>query len=595
MFCSLIFLLLVVTACDSSGSSVTSTPTPTASLQFQTLNLGIPQKALLAPITGPVPESQVMHVGITFKIDPNVLKQFGGTGSASSTENGGDVAQKLGISEQTYQSFKDYFGIQNATVNLSKTRTWMTVDIQAGSVDRLLQTTLVFHKLGTRTFYTPDPAHMPKVPVQLASQILAVTGLDNYSTPVRPGGFSALRPAQTQKAQVDCSALSNKAYWNVPILFPSDLANAYGLTPFWQKGWGGQGQKILLVEPYDTYKQADVDAFFRCSRFQGTFHTVTVDGVPSAPTNDFDETTLDIDMLASVAPRADIVDYQSDGYGAMQNGGDWNVVMNGILQRIIDDYKDNTRSGTVVSISMQADETSISQSDLDMLDQSLQILTQVEHMSVFVATGDCAAFETQQYDQLSVSSPADDPWSIAVGGTQLSVNRQGSRSSEIAWSDATADHAQCNNSWGTGGGVSTVFPQPSWQQQNASAITGLKNQYSNGNRQLPDITAAAANVVAYMNGQWMYCFGTSAATPIVAGGMAVMNGAFMKSFKHFFYGPAGLYAAQASGAKYHPFYDITKGDNIYYPATTGWDYTSGLGAPNFLGYYESLQLFLKAS
>ncbi|HEX7736256.1 MAG TPA: S53 family peptidase [Ktedonobacteraceae bacterium] len=592
MFGSLVCLLLVLTACDSDTSSVT--PTPTSSLQFQTLNLGIPARALQAPITGPVPGSQVIHVGITFKVDPNTLKQFGGTGSASNSQSGGDVAQKLGISEQTYQNFKTYFGIENATVNLSKTRTWMTVDIQAGSVDRLLQTTLVFHKLGTRTFYTPDPAHLPKVPVQLASQILAISGLDNYSVPARPGGgLAAHLPAQTQNAQVDCSALSNKAGWNVPVLFPSDLANAYGLTSFWQKGWGGQGQKVLLVEPYDTYNQNDVNAFLRCSRFQGTFHTVTVDGVPSAPTNDFDETTLDIDMLASVAPRADIVDYQSDGYGAMQNGGDWNMVMNGLLQRIIDDYQNNTHSGTVVSISMQSDETSISQSGLAALDQSLQILTQVEHMSVFVATGDCAAFETQQYDQLAVSSPADDPWAIAVGGTNLRVNVQGNRASEVAWSNASADHSQCNNSWGTGGGISTAYPEPGWQQQNASAIPGLHNQYSNGNRQLPDVTAAATNVVAYMNGQWTYCFGTSAATPIVAGGMAVMNGSFMKTFKHFFYGPSGFYAAQASGAKYHPFYDITGGDNIYYRASPGWDYTSGLGAPNFLGYYESLQLLLK--
>lgn len=582
---------MVLAGCDSGGSSNLAV-TPTSTLNFQTLNLNIPQKALDAPIVGVVPDSQVLHVGVTFKIDPNTLKQLDNNGSDNS-QSGDNLAQKLGISAQTEQAFKEYFGIEGATINLSKTRTWMNVDIKAGSLATLLQTKFVQHKLNNLTFYTPDPAHMPKVPTQLASQILAVTGLDNYSTPPHTSGyFQPMSTHQAKGAQVDCSALTNRAGWNVPILLPYDYINAYGLAPFQQKGWYGQGQKVLLVEPDDSYSQSDVNTFFQCANFKGSFNTVTVDGAPAVPNGSFDESTLDIDTIASVAPRAQIVDYQGDAMGAYQNGGSWGTVFNDLLQRIIDDYQNDTHSGTVVSISIGGGESQNSPNDMQAIDQSLQIMTQAEHMTVFVASGDCGAFEDRTYGQLDVSWPADDPWVVGVGGTMLSVNGNGNRTREVAWSDSTASQSDCNNSWGTGGGVSAYFQQPDYQQQNASSIAGLHNQYSTGYRQSPDIAAAATNNICYMQNEWGDCSGTSAATPLVASGTAVLNGAFRYNFKYFFFSPSIWYAAQAQGAKYQPLYDITQGDNLYYKAGGGWDYATGLGVPNFAGYYESLQLFI---
>ncbi|GHO85025.1 S53 family peptidase [Dictyobacter formicarum] len=580
---------------NTTSNNATPTPTPTSNLQYQTLKLDIPQQALTAPITGPLSDNQILHVGVTFKIDPNTIKKFDNKGSdSSSTQNSGDLAKNLGISEQAYQQFKHYFGIKDATVNLNKTRTWMTIDIKAGSLATLMQTKFVTHKLNNRSFYTPDPNQMPKVPVQIAGAILAVSGLDNYSHPARPGGF--FTPASSHHTQstadVDCSPLTNKAGWTTPTLLPSDYIQSYGLAPFQKKGWYGQGQKVLLVEPYDTYIRNDVNAFFNCVNFKGTLKTVTLDGTPQVPTGFFDESTLDLDVIASVAPYAQIVDYQGDAGGAYQRGGDDFVVINDLLQQIIDDYRNDTHSGAVISMSFGGPESEITQNDLAMINQSLQILTEDEHMSIFVASGDCAAFGTGSYGQLGVSFPASDPWVVATGGTMLKTEANGQRASEIAWSDSTADHSTCNNSWGSGGGVSTAFKAPDWQQQSTSSISGLQNQYSTGYRQLPDLAAAATNNVCYMQNRWGACDGTSAATPLVASGMAVLNGAFKYNFKHFFFGPSGWYAAQAKEAKYHPFYNITKGDNIYYRATPGWNYPTGLGTPNFLGFYQSLQQFL---
>jgi len=44
---------------------------------YVSLNLGIPAAALNAPVKGPLPDSTVLYVGITFKIDPKVLAEAG--------------------------------------------------------------------------------------------------------------------------------------------------------------------------------------------------------------------------------------------------------------------------------------------------------------------------------------------------------------------------------------------------------------------------------------------------------------------------------------------------------------------------------------
>ncbi|HTK06853.1 MAG TPA: S53 family peptidase [Ktedonobacteraceae bacterium] len=588
--------LLILAACGSGNNTVKATPTaaPTFNMQLQPLNLGIPQAALSAPITGSLPDSQVLHVGVTFKIDPATIKKFDTNGS-DTNQNGSDLAKSLGISDQEYQNFKTYFGIQNATVNLNQAHTWMTVDIKAGSLAQLMQTKFVMHKLNNRSFYTPDPKQMPKVPAQLANQILSVTGLDNYSQPARPGGAftpaSSATTQSTQNANADCAAISDKADWNGPILLPADYVRSYGLASFQQNGWYGQGQKVLLVEPIDAYSPSDVNAFFGCANFKGSFNTVTVDGAPPVAT-DFDESTLDLDVIASVAPQAQIVDYQGDSLGAYQRGEDAFVVVNDLLQRIIDDYRNDTHSGTVISMSFGGNEADMTQADLTMINQSLQILTQAEHMTIFVASGDCAAFATGTYGQLGVSFPASDPWVVATGGTILNTDGNSNRTGEVAWSDSTASHSACNNSWGSGGGVSTIFQEPSWQQQDATSIPGLHNQYSTGYRQVPDLAAAATNNLCYMNGRWGGCSGTSAATPLVASGTAILNGASRHNLKLYFYGPSAWYSAQSSGAKYHPFNEITQGNNLYYQAGSTWNYPTGLGTPNFAGYYQSLQLLI---
>src|SRR5207237_7358544 len=223
-------------------------------------------------------------------------------------------------------------------------------------------------------------------------------------------------------------------------------------------------------------------------------------------------------MVAGLARSVHIADYETDGNS---NNDVW-VQVNDELQQIIDDNTNNASSGSVVSISLGDAEGQITSNDRVAFEKSIQILTQVEHMTVFVASGDCGAFTDRMFRSLSVSFPASDPWSTAVGGTVLSIDNSQNRAGEAAWSNDSNPSSR-KNSWWNGGGLSKVYRRPGWQN-----AYGVNNRYSNGARQVPDISATAFALAIYFNGQWGAVGGTSAAAPIWAAGQSLINQGLIK-------------------------------------------------------------------
>lgn len=559
---SLVLAILLLAACNGGPTNVQQTPVANQSVA---LPLGIPASALNAPITGTVPDTQIFHVGVTFNIDQQALSQFGNgrTTSNGQPANASDIAHQLGISDADFQKIKSFFGVSGASVQLSQTHTSMNLDIKAGSLAKLLHTSFVYHQLNGRTYYTPDPRHLPVVPQVVAARILAVTGLDSYSQAPRTGLQLNGQPLTQHNARGFGICPTN-----VPGFVGRDqVARSYGFDKLWQRGWMGQKATINLVE-IDGTSQSDLDPYFQCVHYKGKVSYTTIDGRAPAPEG---ETTLDIDMIAGLAPDANIHDYQTDISRAPDGG--WQNLLD-TFQRIIDDHAHNLHSMEVVSVSLGAPEAGLTSSLAAAFNQRLQILTQAEHMTVFVASGDCAAFMDGIYGQLDVSFPASDPYATAVGGTNLQTKLDGNRTSETVWSDGS-NHKACQNAWGSGGGLSKIFKQPSWQ----TGVSGLKNHYSTGKRQLPDIAAAASNLLIFFQGIWQPVDGTSAATPIWAAAMVVLNQGFVATKHYYAYGSATFYYIQAHAGRAHPYYGITSGTNLYYKAGPGWNYTSGLGAP----------------
>ena len=555
------FFLLFVPLLASCGG-------PTG-LEMTPIDLGLPAAALKSPVVGPLPDNTQLHVRITFKVSQSIINklqgQKGRPGQPSHLEN---LAKQVGIDDGTYQKIKAFFNLKGIALNLSKLRTHLAINAKASTFAKLLQTHFVIHKYNGHTFFAP--ATPPKLPKFIVDSIVAITGLDNYSS--QPQHTLTMQhfnlPRSGTHPEQDCSPLDQ-------TLLPKDVAHTYGYDQLWAHGWHGENMTVNLVE-IDGFYSDDVQNYFDCINFQGHLNVVNIDGSPSEALG---ETTLDIEMVAGLARSVNIVDYQTDG----NSGYDIWTQVNDELQQIINDNTNNANSGSVVSVSLGATETDLTRGDRAAIDQSLQLLTNVEHMRIFVASGDCGAFANGIYRSLSVSFPASDPWATSVGGTILSIYQNQTRANEIAWSDAS-NLSRCKNQWGTGGGNSEVYARPGWQN-----APGVINQFSNGNhRQIPDIAAVSYALAVYFQGQWGAVGGTSAAAPIWATGLALVNQGLMHQIGKFTASPQLFYVVANNSGSRHPYFDVTRGNNLYYPATPGWDYSTGLGTPNLWDFYMAL-------
>ncbi|TMD45042.1 MAG: hypothetical protein E6I90_08015 [Chloroflexi bacterium] len=64
-----------------------------------------------------------------------------------------------------------------------------------------------------------------------------------------------------------------------------------------------------------------------------------------------------------------------------------------------------------------------------------------------------------------------------------------------------------------------------------------------------------------------------------------MNQGLIKQIGKYAYSPRMFYLAADKNNSRRPYYDVTRGNNLYYPATPGWDYPTGLGTPNLADFY----------
>jgi kumamolisin len=554
-----VFLFILLVGCGGPNPVTIATPTPALPpLTWTTFDLHLPPEALNAPVVGPLPDDTLLHVITTFRVNQQILEKLQSTPG----QNLESAANQLGINDSEYQQLKQVYGVQDATLNLNKLHTTLTITAKAKTIALVLQIHFLLHTLNGRTFYAPSSN--PRVPTLIADKILSITGLDSYSLSPRTG-FVA-HPSQTmgkRAAPLDCNLPQN-------VLSPLALAHFYSYDQLYKSGLNGEGITINLVE-IDGFAKADAQNYASCLNYRGHLKVIDLNTPPSPG----GEATLDVEMIMGLAPAANIVDYETSDANFTS--------INAALQGIINDNVKNTTSGSLVSFSLGATESGITPGDVAAIDQSLQILTQAEHMTVLIASGDCAAFDSETYGDLSVDFPASDPWAVAVGGTALILDRQKGLH-ETAWANG-ANRSACNNHWGSGGGLSKLFQRPAWQD-----APGVQNTFSNGMRQMPDVSAFASTLTYYYLGRWNATGGTSAAAPIWASGMALVNERLLQQTHRILFGPTLFYQVARNGVNSQspPYTDVTQGDNLYYPATRNWDFASGLGTPNLHDFYTIL-------
>src|SRR5581483_11045146 len=173
---------------------------------------------------------------------------------------------------------------------------------------------------------------------------------------------------------------------------------------------------------------------------------------------------------------------------------------------------------------------------------------------------------------VQVSMPASDPLVLAVGGTALNASPAGAYQGEMAWNGTTD---------ASGGGYSSLFPRPSYQDGVAPA---------GASRGVPDVAANAdagtAMAETFGDGESRPASGTSAATPLWAGLIALAD---QEAGRHLGFVNPAIYQIARSPAYHQAFHDVVTCDNsvlwptglfVGYNAGPGWDPVTGWGSPD---------------
>jgi kumamolisin len=401
-----------------------------------------------------------------------------------------------------------------------------------------------------------------EIPANLEGIVTGVFGLDQRRVARRVPGIP---PYQGSAESVAEGALS-----------PADLEERYRFP-----AGEGEGQTVAIAEFGGAYFPNDLAVFcHQQGRAEPTVKQVGL-GVPvlteqqvmALPSSQREqvleeagEVNMDVQIVAGLCPGADIVVY----FTTFDQKG-WVDLLNEII-------KGEPAGAVAVSVSwgLAEDSSDFSASARRVIDHRLQAAALLG-VTVCVSSGDDGSGDQMHDGQAHVNFPASSPHVLAVGGTQLEGDQ------EVVWWQSPGDRAHGGGA--TGGGVSTVFPQPSWQTVEVSAPEGSSSR----GRIVPDISALAGPPYyqLVMLGKPAPNGGTSASAPLWAALIARSAAAADPQRAPVFLAPL-LYGAGPDG---HPLgtsvcRDITAGDNTSTPpgwgfsAGPGFDAVSGWGVPD---------------
>ncbi|QIS22573.1 S8 family serine peptidase [Nocardia terpenica] len=363
------------------------------------------------------------------------------------------------------------------------------------------------------------------LPAALGGVVIGVLGLDTRPV-ARPHVQTAVTPAASY--------------------VPTQLVTAYAFPT-----GDGSGQTAAILEFGGGFSPDDLSSFFTSAGIDApSVSAVSVDGAQNNPGSDGAtiETTLDIEVLGSMANHATQLVYFAPN---TEQG-----FIDAISQAV-----HATPTPTVVSISWGGPEETWSAQGRQSIDSAFSDGAALG-VTVSVAAGDGGSSDGETDGANHVDYPAASPYALGVGGTTLYLDSSGAIQSETVWNNGPSS--------ATGGGVSTLYPVPSWQ-----ATVGVPGS----GRGVPDVAADADPQTGYqifVQGSSQVVGGTSASAPLWAGLICRLS----QDLGH----KQGLiqtaiYKGVTQGQPAPGFRDITQGNNGAFSAGPGWDACTGLGTP----------------
>ncbi len=403
---------------------------------------------------------------------------------------------------------------------------------------------------------------------------------------------------------------------------PKSMQVSYNLPALYDAGYEGQGETVAIVDSFG-YPQvaANLETFSKgyglplmcgmptvtCKGTMPAFKVLTfgnrqVKPSPANPTHAnpygpgqeastgwVGEVALDTQWVHAIAPEASILlvvvptaeTLGVQGFPNMMNAE----------QYVVDHHLAN-----VVTQSFGAAEGSFGSAASIMTLRHAFTSGTAEGISFVAASGDSGSFGTTKspvgqggsaLSTPSVGWPASDPLVTAVGGTNLCTTAAtGSTSANDTYGPAKCqtNSGQREVAWsGSGGGFSSVFPKPAYQDTLPSGSTQIGSM-----RGVPDVSWDAScgtflwvyiATPGLTAGYYGIC-GTSAASPEFAAMVALAD---QYAGENLGLVNPTLYALASGPRTSTYFFDVTAGTQVgpgHYSAGTGWDPVTGLGTPN---------------
>jgi subtilase family serine protease len=444
------------------------------------------------------------------------------------------------------------------------------------------------------------PESSVRIPAALRDDVTGVVGLNTQplfgsSTPVATSdaAFPHRAAASGNESTADesgylqrtgtaagCSAAVSQSGFT-----PNQYLTAYNYAPLQSAGLQGQGERVALIE-IDGFRYSDLRNFSKC--FGLATPAINGFGVglkkPLAPGG---ESTLDLEVLDAAAPKLKAVDVYESRPSAVD-----------VLHSLTAPLSNGGRKPDIISASLgsceEATHLTVGNSGLRHVEGALA-LAAASGISVLASSGDdgssaCLTPDGRPLPGLAVSYPASSPFVTGVGGTNFALDASNNIVSEQVWNDSPLVNAA------GGGGFSELFARPSYQ--NGFLVAS--------HRGVPDVSMLADVAPGYEifctakgdcigqnhNSPWTQVGGTSAAAPLLAGGLALVDQALRKAHRQVI-GLANplLYAIGRSPSAASVISDIVANNNDLGQSLTarpfgcctavaGYDEASGLGSVN---------------
>lgn len=395
--------------------------------------------------------------------------------------------------------------------SLPPSRTSVTFSGTAGQVQVTFGTEIHRYQVNGQSHFAN--ATDPKIPVALAPLVTSFRGLNDFK----------LRTRAHLNPHYNVSGIGH-------VLAPDDFATIYDIAQLYTQGVNGSGQSIAIVgQTALSANGADATNFWSRFGITSKLTQTLVPGQqnPGISAGDVDEAALDVEWAGAVARGATINFVYSD---------DATLSAQYIVEHAV---------APVMSMSYGSCEQIWGLTLLPGLRQLAQ-QANAEGITWLAASGDSGAADCDAYASvaeggLTVDEPGSIPEVTSMGGTQISdlstywttansnteeSARTYNPSEEAAWNDTATNLAAGQGILAGGGGASAFFPQPSWQ-------TGIPGVPNDGFRHVPDVSF---NSSVYQVPYYVLCTdfqcaeppaeyfgGTSAATPTMAGVVALLN------------------------------------------------------------------------